>query len=185
MNEQLTKQLGDYRRSLEDKKIQSTIYTFFILITIFFFDAYGVYSLLKITKNKHETLQKLEKLNTDLVYKKDQIDMLKDKLEESQFYLDMLEKVVPKEPLVEDYMVDLVGTAAKHGYKQEKLQRRNVKDNYLELRVFLKGQEDQFVPLMESLEKRDRLAVIDRAYYDVIEDTVNLELVVHIYYLER
>jgi hypothetical protein len=185
MNEQLTKQLSTYKRTLENRKVQSTIYTILILVTIFLFDLYGIYTLIKVTKNRHTTLQKLDKLNNDLEYKRDRTDILKKKLEESQLYLDMLENVVPKKPLVENYMVDLVGIAAKHGFKQERLQKRRTVDNYVEVRVFLKGQRDQFVPFIQSLEKTDRLSVINRLYYSLEEETVNVELAIKIYYLER
>lgn len=185
MNQQLKKQLNAYKRTLEDRKLQSSIYTALIILTVLFFDAFGIYSMVKITKRRYQTTQQLQKLNDSLTYKKDQIDLLKKKLKDSQVYLDMLEKAVPTTPLVEDYMVSLVRTGAKYGYKQDELIRRRMEDNYVKLRASFEGQKTQMPNFVKAVESLDRLAVIEDLHYTIVEDTVKLELVIDIYFMNR
>lgn len=185
MNQQLTKQLNTYKRTLEDRKLQSSIHTILIIITILFFDAFGIYSMVKITKRRHATVQDLQKLNESLVYKKDQTELLKKKLKDSQVYLDMLEAAVPTNPQIEDYMVKLVQIAAKYGYKQDELVRRKMEDSYVKVRASFEGQREQMPNFIEAVESLDRLSTIEDMHYVIIEDTVKLELVVNIYFMDR
>ncbi len=185
MNEKVTNQLNAYKRTLENKKLQSSIYSILLVTTMLFFDVFGLRSMLKITKRRYDTLQSLNQLVTDLEFKKDNIDMLKQKLDASQYYLNMLEETVPVSPTEEKYMVGLVQTAAKHGYKQNKLIIKENKNNFVELRGTFQGSPDQMEPFIESIENQDRLSVIQTFHYSIVEKTVNLEVVIRIYYLYR
>jgi len=185
MNEKVTKQLGVYKRSLQNRKFQSNAYSILLVFTILFFDIFGLQSMIDITVRRFSTLKELNQLVVDLSYKEDSTSLLKRKLEDSQFYLSRLEEVVPLEANVEKYMVNLVQVAAKHGYRQNKLVKRDTKDNYVEMRASFQGSPNQMEPFIRSIEAQDRLLVIKSFYYSVVEDTVNLEVVIRIFYLDR
>ena len=185
MNEKVTKHLGAYKRSVENKKFQSSAYSILLVFTILVFDIFGLQSMVDITVRRFDALKNLNQLVEDLSYKKDSTDLLKQKLKDSQYYLNILEEVVPLEPKVENYMVSLVQVAAKHGYKQSKLVKRDSRDDYVELRASFQGSPNQMGPFIRSLEAQDRLSVIKSFYYSIVENTVNLEVTVRIFYLYR
>jgi len=185
MNEKINKQLNAYKRSLENKKIQSNAYSFLLVFTILFFDLFALQSMVDITVRRFDIHESLNNLVDDLVYKNDSTELLKQKLSDSQHYLAMLENAVPTDQRAEDYMVDLVQTAAKHGYKQDRLSRRDGIDNYAQLRASFQGSPDQMEPFIRSAEAQDRLSVINSINYSVVENTVNLELGIRIFYLDR
>jgi len=185
MNEQMRKQLNTYRRNLENKRIQGYIYSSILVFTIIVFDFVGIHSLIKITRRRMRTYSELSKLTTNLEIKSRNIDFLKTKLNESRFYLNMLNVAVPKEKKVEMYMVDLVNAAARNGLKQNRMQRRTTTDEYVELRATFQGPIFQVHPFIESIESIDRLSVIHKFSYILDDETAHVEASIRIYYLER
>ena len=146
MNEQMRKQLNTYRRNLENKRLQSIIFSFLLVFTIIVFDLIGIYSLVKITRRRLLTLSELNELNAKLEMKSKNIDTLGVKLNESKFYLNMLEVAVPKERKIEDYMLGLVNAAAVNGLKQKKCRINILKMIMLSLEQPFKGRLFKFTP---------------------------------------
>jgi len=185
MNEQMRKQLSTYKRNLENKRIQGLIFSFLLVFTIIVFDLIGVYSLVKVTGRRLQTLSDLNELNADLETKSKNIDTLKAKLNESKFYLSMLEVAVPKERKIENYMMDLVGAAAGNGIKQKKMQTKHLEDEYVELRASFQGPPFQIYPFIQSIEAIDRLSVVKEFTYSLEGATAHIQVTLKAFYLER
>ncbi len=185
MNEQMRKQLNTYRRNLENKRIQSIIFSFLLVFTILVFDLIGVYSLVNITRRRLLTLSELNELNESLEAKSKNIDTLKVKLNESRYYLNMLEVAVPKERKVEDYMVGLVNAAARNGLKQKRMQNLHTEDEYVDLRATFQGPPFQIHPFISSIEDIHRLSVVRKFTYSLEGDTAHMQIFLRAFYLER
>jgi len=185
MNENVKKQLSSYKRSIENKQFQSSAYTIILIFTIIVFDIFGLQSLVDITVRRFDTLENMNKLIKDLEFKRDNTELLKQKLNDSKYYLNMLEESVPKERKVEKYMVSLVQVAAKHGYKQDKLVIRETRENYVEVRASFKGSTAQLEPFISAIEDQVRLLLVQSIHYSIVENTVDLQVVLRIFYLSR
>jgi Tfp pilus assembly protein PilO len=185
MNEQLRKQMSTYRRTLENRKIQSLIYSSLLLITIIVFDFAGVYSLYRISMQKYQTLTKLRKLVADLNQKSENTHLLKQKLDESKFYLDELEKAIPKTQRVEDYTAELVKVAASKGFKHRKMNIQHIEKEFVLLRAYFQGPSSQVGPLISAIESMERLASVQSFRYNVSGETAEMSMYIKIYYLER
>ncbi len=185
MNEQMRKQLNTYRRNLENKRLQSIIFSFLLVFTIIVFDLIGIYSLVKITRRRLLTLSELNELNAKLEMKSKNIDTLGVKLNESKFYLNMLEVAVPKERKIEDYMLGLVNAAAVNGLKQKKMQNQHTEDDYVELRATFQGPPFQIHPFIRSIEDINRLSVVRKFTYSLEGDTAHIQIFLRAFYLER
>ncbi len=185
MNEQMRKQLNTYRRNLENKRMQSIIFSSLLVLIIVVFDLFGIYSLVIITRRRLQTLSDLRKLNTELEIKSKNIDTLRVKLNESKYYLNMLEVAVPKEKNVEAYMVALVDAAAGNGLKQQKMQRQSTDDEYVELRANFQGPPFQIHPFIKSIEDIKRLSVVKKFTYELEGNTAHIQVYIRAFYLKR
>jgi len=185
MNEQMRKQLNTYKRNLENKRMQSIIFSFILVFIILTFDLIGIYSLVKITRRRLLTLSELNELNIKLETKSKNMDTLSAKLNESKFYLNMLEVAVPKDKKTEKYMIDLVDAAAGNGLKQKRMQTQNIDDEYIDLRANFQGPPFQIYPFIKSIEAIERLSVVRKFTFNLEGDTAHIQVSIRAFYLER
>ena len=185
MNEQLKKQLNTYKRSLENKRMQVSIHTLLLVVIVVFYGFVGTYLLIKVTRERLTAMSDLTRLVVDLTIKKGNIEEMKQKLAKTEFYIERVNLAVPKETMLEDFMIDLVNVASRNGFKQKRLYRRSFDENTLELNVTLQGANAQVPSLIEAIESMDRLVTIERFSLRTIEETATVSLVLSIYYLEK
>ncbi len=185
MNEQLRKQLNTYRRSLENKRMQVSIYSVLLIIILLGYGLAGTYLLYKVTRKRIQTISEISRLVTDLHIKKYDMEEMKQKLSRSKSYIEKVNTAIPKEVMMEDFMVDLVNVAARNGFKQNRMNRRSAEGNRLELNVTFQGSDAQVHSLIDSIESLDRLTAVENLNLRTIEETATVSLVLSIYYLEK
>ena len=185
MNERFSRQVNTYRRSLEDKKIYTTLYAVLLVFALVVYGLLGIVPLVQVTRRKLTTLADLKTLNRNLEMKRDSLSDVKDKIDLARAYIYGLDEAVPVQPTVETYMVGLVGSAATTGFKQRSLYVQTFDDESLELSATFQGSALQLASMLQALEAAERLTVLERFNYTLREETANLDMVLKIYYLER
>lgn len=185
MNKKLRVQLNTYKRSLENRRVQSLIYSFFLVFILIVFDIIGLYSLYKITSRKLATYVDITKLNVDLNIKRIDSESLNSRLEESKLYLSRLDVAIPKEHQTEAFAVEIVEAAAKSGLKHRKFHRLTNTDEYVDVRITLQGPSSQIYPFIREVESMDRLTVVKSFDYVLDVDTAYLQVVIRVFYIER
>lgn len=183
MNEAIRNKISSYRREVEDQRVNSSIYSLILVVTVLVYGFFGIIPLYRVLVHKYSTYRELTALNKKLMDKKESIDAVKAKLAEAAFYIEELDKVVSPDTAIEDYMVALVNNAATTGFKQRSLVLQGEADSEINLRVNFQGSETQLTALIESLENMQRLTIIDSFNYSQREDTANVELALHVFYL--
>lgn len=185
MNKQLKNQLNTYKRTLENKRAQSFIYSFLLVFILVVLDIAGIYSLVRLTRRKLKTFSELSKITVDMEIKVKKFNELEEKLRDSKLYISELNKAIPKERQVDSFAVKEVELSARNGMKHKRLRRLNEEENYVDVRLTLQGASAQIHPFISDLESLDRLVVVKSFDYKQEEQTAYLEVEARLFYLRR
>lgn len=185
MNDRLKKQLYTYKRSLEDKKVYTSLYVLLLFITIFVYGMFGLFSLYKVTREKINTINNLKNLNSRLSYKVDDMLAMRDTLQQVRYYTQNLERAITTSAKLEDYIVSLSNAAGGAGFSQKNLYKQAAKGGEIDLLVRFQGSSNQLLPLIKAVENLHRLTKITGINYNIREDTAMVELRLKIYYLDK
>ena len=183
MNEEVRKKISTYRRSLEDTKVSTAVYSFLFVVAFIIYGILGAYPLSKVLVRKYNTIKDLRELNGKLDEKNNYLLRMQTQLLSANPYLQGLEKIITPKPAIQNYMVQLVEAAAKSGFKQRSMIIQSMQNGQAALRVSFQGSPEQLGKLIDSIEKMERLSTVDALNYMVREDTANVEISVRIYYL--
>ncbi len=162
MNNEINKTITAYKRRLEDKQVNNAIYSIFLVITIFVYGGFGLYSFYKTIRVKYTTYTDLKQLNTNLENKLQSLSTIRKSLSDADPYVQELLKTVPLKPEVEKYVVDITSTSAGAGYKTNSLNVQMSEDTVTVFMIRNEGPSATFAQLIENIENLERMSVVTR-----------------------
>lgn len=178
----LTKQINEYKRELENRKLRAKLFGMIIFIVITFYGILGCGPFVNVLQRKAQTIKELENLNSQLERKKGILQNLELDLPSYQESLSQLEVAVPQDTDLEEYLVILVNTAASSGYTHKAFIVTKVGEGEAVINVKLEGTKFFLYSLLAAIEDLDRLSEIQSVSYSFSEDTASVNLVIRIFY---
>ena len=97
-----------------------------------------------------------------------------------QYYLKTIQRSIPQEPQVQQFIVDLASVAARSGFKQRSVFVVSNEEDKTSLTVRFEGNPKKTQELIEAIESMPRLTEVKNFRYDLRETvgTIRAEIVI-------
>jgi hypothetical protein len=138
---------------------------------------------MRVTREKLQTIEKLDNLNTKLQLKVDDMIAMRETLQKVRFYISSLEETISPNSRIEDYLISIVTNTSAVGYNQNSLYKMDEGKGSIEIRTKYFGSPNQLPALIKAIESQKRLTKIKNFDYYLREDTAEINVLSEIYYL--
>src|SRR4030042_3601172 len=156
------KLLDNIKRNILLINTDSPVYFYWSTLAIVFFGVFGIIPLSTNLVKKAQTINKSQGIIANMQHKKIQLEDAKNELNQVQNYLPNLNIYIPNEIILEDNMVEIVGSAAKTGFFVKKFNPdENVLPDGIEVKVTLEGGASP-VTLVKDIENLKRIVKIEK-----------------------
>ncbi len=139
------------------------LFTLLLVFNILFFGYFGIVQGVKGINQKITHLRKHKEIYAILQNEDENIATLKNLIAESHTYKAALDKSIPYSAEVDDYLVDFLVTAARHGYAVEKFSVSKQSDqNALGIETIISGNLTELHDFIQDVESLDRLTTVNK-----------------------
>jgi len=175
----------DVTRRLRDAGFLLKVYSIWGILAFVVFGLMGIYPQTKVLRESINTYKEMAKINESLISKIDLINQEALKIEGNKDGVEKLNKALPADYEVQNYIVDLSFSVARTGYNLEGFtaEKSTEVDEGVKASATLNG-KGSVGELIKSIESLDRAAQVNGFTLEEQKDERNIECFLNLYILE-
>lgn len=179
------KKLQDLNRKLGDPSFSLRLYSGWAVLALLIFGVFGFYSQISKLSRKNAVYDEMTVLNKSLEQKIALIKSEKDKLVRGQEGVEILDRVLPSNYGIQDYVVDLSFAVSEKGYglRSFTTQDAGTTNSNIKASARLEG-TGSFGELVRNVESLKRIAQVEGLSVKHLRDGYEVNLLLDIFVLK-
>lgn len=184
MNEKINKLVGYINRILSNDYLALKIYQYWAIGVFILFGVFGVFSVSKVIYQKVPLILEMQKVNSDLSKKAEDLAEIEKTLLSVNDNLIFLRNYLPDNFDIQNYMVDFVIATSQSGFIVDKFVPIEEVNNVISISVHLSGSGD-LLSLVRGLEDMDRITEIVSIDYTKDSNDDRIKMVVNTFSMKK